>query len=305
VRPPAEAIASLGWVVGGIALVILAGVEIALVYAAWRYRASRGGAMPAQIHGHPRLEVAWTATPLVVLAVVFALMIGTMREIGASVPDTGPGALRIRAIAYQWWWEFRYPGEGGDVVTANELHIPAGTPVVLDLEAHDVVHSFWVPQLNGKTDMIPGRVNHLRLFAARPGSYPGQCAEFCGMEHAWMRITVIADAPGEFSRWLAGQTTPRAPPLGTAAAGEAVFLANVCQSCHAIRGTGAVASAGPDLTHLASRSTLGSGVLRNDEGSLRAWLADPQRYKPGAFMPSVPLSTTDLDALVAYLRSLR
>ncbi|HYR94132.1 MAG TPA: cytochrome c oxidase subunit II [Methylomirabilota bacterium] len=309
-RPPAEAIASLGWFVGAIAFVILAGVEGALIWAAWRYRASRVPGPAPQIHGNTRLEIAWTAIPLVVLAVVFVLMLGTMREISGAVassaPPSGVPDLRVLARGYQWWWEYRYTTASGEVVAANELHIPVGVSVDLALEAHDVIHSFWVPELNGKTDMIPGHTNHLRLYAPRAGAYSGQCAEFCGLEHAWMRISVIADEPADFARWLAAQSAPRLPPSGAVAeAGERVFTANVCASCHTIRGTGAAGLAGPDLTHVGSRRTLGTGVLANDDAGMRAWIADPQRYKPGVFMPQVPLSAADLTALVAYLRSLQ
>ncbi len=210
------------------------------------------------------------------------------------------------ARGYQWWWEYRYTTASGEVVAANELHIPVGFSVDLALEAHDVIHSFWVPELNGKTDMIPGHINHLRLYAPRAGAYSGQCAEFCGLEHAWMRISVIADEPVDFARWLTAQAAPRLPPSGAVAeAGERVFTANVCASCHTIRGTGAAGLAGPDLTHVGSRRTLGTGVLANDDAGMRAWIADPQRYKPGVFMPQVPLSAADLTALVAYLRSLQ
>ncbi len=311
-RPPAEAIASLGWFVGAIAFVILAAVEGALIWAAWRYRASRVPGPAPQIHGSPRLEIAWTAIPLVVLAVVFVLMLGTMREISGAVTwytttaPSGVADLRVLARGYQWWWEYRYTTASGEVVAANELHIPVGFSVDLALEAHDVIHSFWVPELNGKTDMIPGHINHLRLYAPRAGAYSGQCAEFCGLEHAWMRISVIADEPVDFARWLTAQAAPRLPPSGAVAeAGERVFTANVCASCHTIRGTGAAGLAGPDLTHVGSRRTLGTGVLANDDAGMRAWIADPQRYKPGVFMPQVPLSAADLTALVAYLRSLQ
>jgi cytochrome c oxidase subunit 2 len=310
VRPPAEAIASLGWFVGAIAFLILLGVEGALVWAAWRYRASRAEGPTPQVQGNTRLEIAWTAIPLIVLAVVFVVMLGTMREISGAVassaPPSGVADLRVLARGYQWWWEYRYTTAQGEVVTANELHIPVGVTVDLALEAHDVIHSFWVPELNGKTDMIPGHVNHMRLYAPRAGTFNGQCAEFCGLEHAWMRIVVIADEPADFARWLTAQAAPRLPPSGAVAeAGERVFIANVCASCHTIRGTGAAGLAGPDLTHVGSRRTVGTGVLPNDDAGMRAWIADPQRYKPGVFMPQVPLSSADLLALVAYLRSLQ
>ena len=303
-RPPAEAIGALALVVGGIALVIFIGVEAALLYAAWRYRASRQDGPAAQIHGHQALEIAWTAIPVVILAIVLVLMLGTMREISATQPaPPGLASMTISARGYQWWWEFRYPFAGDrQVVVANELHIPYGTAIDLALESADVVHSFWVPELAGKTDLIPGRTNHLRLYAAHAGMYVGQCAEFCGVEHAWMRITVIAEGAGDFQRWLEGQARPA---VTATAQGKDIFTSNVCASCHTIVGTDAHGTAGPDLTHVGSRKTLGAGVLPNDADSMRAWIADPQRYKQGSFMPPVPLSAAELDALAVYLESLK
>lgn len=302
-RPPAEAIGALALIVGAIALLIFLGVEVALVYAAWRYRASRLAGPAPQISGNNTLEMLWTATPIVILVVVFFLMVGTMREISPSVAaaDTSPAALRIRATGYQWWWQYVYPSASGDVVVANELHIPVATPIDLDLASADVVHSYWVPQLSGKTDMIPGRTNHLRLYASHAGTFNGQCAEFCGVEHAWMRITVVAEPQADFDRWLAAQAAPRA----ASAPGEKIFVSNVCASCHTIRGTDAKGTAGPDLTHVGSRLTLAAGVLKNDAGAMRAWLDDPQRYKPGSLMPRVPLSDDEISALASYLESLK
>jgi len=296
VRPPADAIGTLSLIVGAIALVIFIGVEGALVYAIWRYRASRHVAgEPASFDRNRGLEIAWTAAPAVVLAVVFVLTLGTMAEIsGAGVPPT----MRIAATGHQWWWEFTYAG----VATANELHIPVDTPIDLELTSTDVIHSFWVPELGPKMDMLPGVTNRLRLFARRTGSYDGQCAEFCGVEHAWMRIRVVAESQAEFAAWLRTQALPRATIETNA---ERVFLSNICVNCHTIRGTAAAGTAGPDLTHVGARATIGAGVLPNDVERVRAWLADPQAYKPGALMPSVPLSSADLDALAAYLVSLR
>jgi len=292
VRPPAEAIGTLALIVGAIAVVIFIGVEGALVYAVWRYRASRV-AMPARFDRNTRLELAWTAAPALTLAVVFVLMLGTLRDIGAATD----AQLRIRATGHQWWWEFDYSG----IVTANEMHIPIDTAIDIELASVDVNHSFWVPELGGKTDMIPGQINHLRLLTRRPGVYLGQCAEFCGVEHAWMRIRVVAEAKEDFDRWLATQGSP-ATASGD---GARVFQANTCVNCHAIRGTSARGVAGPDLTHVGGRATIAAGVLPSDAASIRAWLVDPQRYKPGAFMPRVPLSDADLDALASYLGSLR
>lgn len=305
-RPSIEAIGGLALIVGVIALIIFVAVEATLIYSAWHYRASRMPGPAPQIAGNSRLEVVWTVLPAAILLVLFVLMTGTMREIGVAVAGGGtPAGMRIVARGAQWWWEYRYPSSSGEVVVANELHIPVDTAVDLDLESADVVHSYWIPGLGGKTDMIPGRTNHLRLYASRTGTFTGQCAEFCGVEHAWMRLTVLAEPRADFDRWLAAQSAPRSAPSGAGAAGERVFTTNLCVSCHAIRGTDAKGEAGPDLTHVASRTTLAAGVLKNDPAAMRAWLADPQKYKPGALMPRVPLSDADLDALVSYLEGLK
>ncbi len=306
-RTSTEAIASLGWIVGSIALVILVGVETAIVFAVWRYRASRLDGAPAQTVGHTRLEVIWTVAPAITLVAVFILMIGTMNEIRALV-SPGQGALHVTVEGHQWWWDVRYPQtEGPDVVTANEVHIPVGVEVDVALVSADVIHSFWVPELAQKMDLIPGRTNHLRLYATRPGTYSGACAEFCGVEHAWMRIRVVAEPAPAFQAWLDAQRTPRAVPSGNALAekGESVFTSGLCASCHRIRGTSATGNAGPDLTHVGGRATLGAGVLANTDASMRDWIADPQHFKPGSYMPLVPLASADLYAVVAYLRSLR
>jgi cytochrome c oxidase subunit 2 len=300
VRPPADAIGTLSLIVGVIALLIFIGVEGALIFAIVRYRASRHTAgEAATFERNRRLEIAWTAAPALILAVVFVLTLGTMAEISGG--GVAP-AMRIAATGHQWWWEFSY----GGVKTANELHIPVATPIDLDVTSADVIHSFWVPELGPKMDMLPGVTNRLRLLARRAGSYDGQCSEFCGIEHAWMRIRVVVQTQSEFDAWLGVQGKPRTPVENDA---EKIFLANICVSCHTIRGTDAKGTAGPDLTHVGSRATIGAGVLQNTDANIvanmRAWLADPQRYKPGALMPSVPLSNADLDALAAYLVSLK
>lgn len=295
-RPPPEAIATLSLIVGAIAFLILIGVEGALLFAVWRYRASRHEpGEPAVRDQNRALEIAWTAAPALILVVIFVLMLGTVREInGAGVE----AAMRIRAIGHQWWWEFDYSG----TVSANELHIPVDTPIDLELRSDDVIHSFWVPGLGPKTDMVPGTTNRLRLFTRSPGTYDGQCAEFCGIEHAWMRIRVIAQPRADFDAWLSSQAAPR---TADANGGERIFLANICVSCHTIRGTAAAGTAGPDLTHVGSRETIGAGVLANDVANMRDWLADPQRVKPGVLMPRVPLSEPELNALAQYMVSLK
>jgi cytochrome c oxidase subunit 2 len=295
VRPPADAIGTLALIVGVIAAFIFVGVEAALVYAIWRYRASRAVGEPATFERNRRLEMAWTAAPALILGVVFVLTLGTMAEInGAGVAP----AMRIAATGHQWWWEFGY----GGTKTANELHIPVDTAIELDLVSVDVIHSFWVPELGPKMDLLPGTPNHLRVFARRTGSFDGQCAEFCGVEHAWMRIRVIVQSQSEFDSWLAAERLPAAVQGGD---GERVFLSNICVNCHRVAGSPASGTAGPDLTHVGSRATIAAGVLPNDAEHMRAWLLDPQRYKPGSLMPRVPLSDAELDAVAAYLGALK
>lgn len=297
IRPPIEALRELGLVAGILGLAVLLFVEVGIVVALWRFRASRPGE-PSAITGDRRVEVAWTLIPVGILAILIVAMVGTMREIGAFSPGPAGTDYAITVRASQFWWEFRY---GDGTVAANELRIPIGRPILLSLEGRDVIHSFWIPELGPKTDVVPGKTNLLRLYASRPGTYEGVCAEFCGLEHAWMRIRAVAMPRADFDAWLADQAKPAARD----AAGEAVFRARLCASCHTIRGTDAAGTAGPDLTHVASRATLGAGVLGNGEPDLRRWLADTQGVKPGALMPTVPLTEGELDALVAYLRGLR
>lgn len=294
-----EPIVVLSLVVAVIAAVIFAGVLLALIVFTIRFRDRRPVAVP-QVHGHQTLEIAWTAAPLAVLALVFALSLITLGQIGqgATFGSLEP-PLHVSVIGHQWWFELRYPG---GAVTANELHIPAGVPIELDLQSADVIHDLWVPELGAKSDLVPGQRNVLRLFTARPGRFAGACAEFCGLEHAWMRVLVVAEPRADFERWLAAQT---APASGTAGRGLDVIRSAVCSSCHVAQGQIAGTAIGPDLSHVGSRATLAGGVLANTDDGMRAWIGDPQRYKPGALMPKVPLSPADLDAVVAYLRSLK
>jgi len=217
-------------------------------------------------------------------------------------------ALAVEVIGHQWWWEFRYPDADASrtVVTANELHVPVGKPVELQLKSADVIHSFWVPSLMGKADLIPGRVNRLSFTALKAGTYEGQCAEFCGLQHTFMRLKVIADEPGAFEAWKTGQLAPAAAPAtDTELTGQGVFLSNPCMSCHSVRGTSAGGTLGPDLTHLASRSTIGAGRASLNRGMLAAWITDPQNLKPGVNMPAVPIEPEQLDPLLDYLMALQ
>jgi cytochrome c oxidase subunit 2 len=212
--------------------------------------------------------------------------------------------MTIDVIGHQWWWEVRYPGT--DAVTANEIHIPANTRVNVVATTADVIHSFWVPALNRKIDMIPGRQNRVLLYASRPGRYRGQCSQFCGLQHANMALYVFAQTPSAFRSWLANMGSPaRSPAAAQVTAGKQLFMNSQCASCHRIAGTQAQGTVGPDLTHVATRTTLAAGTIRNTPAELTAWISNPQAIKPGVGMPDLGLSRGEVSALVAYLESLR
>jgi cytochrome c oxidase subunit 2 len=264
--------------------------------------------------GFPRSErsgVRWIVAGGVVFPtiVLTALLFPTLRSLAAVSPNRSDDApVTVEVIGRQWWWEVRYlDAEPSRIAeTANELRIPVGERVRIELRAADVIHSFWVPGLQGKMDMIPGRTNVTWLQADRPGIWRGQCAEYCGLQHAKMALVVVAEPPADFSRWLARQREPAAEPADSAGlAARETFLASGCVLCHAVRGTAAAANAGPDLTHIGSRLTLAAGELPNTAGHLAGWIANPQALKPGSRMPAVPLAARELHAIVSYLRSLR
>jgi cytochrome c oxidase subunit II len=243
--------------------------------------------------------------PAVVLS---ALLSYSMRMTDALTGGVLRGATRIEVEGRQWWWEVRYPdAAGGSVVAANEIHLPLGTAADLVLTSPDVIHSFWVPSLGGKVDMVPGRVNRLTLRADRAGVYRGQCAEYCGTQHAQMALVVVVETPQAFAAWLLAEATAaQAPTTPEGTQGLDAFHVQGCGGCHTIRGTGALGRLGPDLTHVASRRTLAAGTLANDAATLRAWIADGHVLKPGNLMPSFRhLDGETLDALTAYLASLR
>jgi cytochrome c oxidase subunit 2 len=243
------------------------------------------------------------AVPIVVLSTLFvASDVFVMRA--TSAPDPRTTKLTVEVVGHQWWWEVRYPGSRA--VTANEIHIPAGERVNVAVTTADVIHSFWIPKLNRKIDMIPGRVNRILLEAERPGRYRGECYEFCGLQHAHMGMWVVADPPARFRAWLANMAKPARPaPPGAAARGRAVFLGEACSGCHQLRGTRAHATVGPDLTHLQTRQTIAGSTLPNTPDALRRWVLDPQHVKPGARMPALPLSQQEQRDLFAFLESLR
>jgi cytochrome c oxidase subunit II len=299
---PADAIQTLSLLVLAIAAGIFLIVGGLLVYCILRYRHRPGDddCEPPQVYGSNPVELAWTVVPVLIVLVLLTTATRTTYEIQAAVPP--PDAVRVRVVGHQWWWEFQYPDLG--VVTANELHIPVRTATYLTLESADVVHSFWVPRLAGKTDVIPNRRNVMWLTPWEPGLYVGQCAEFCGTQHAHMLLRVVAHPPDEFERWVAAQRLPAAENPAVAA-GRRVFEETACVNCHTVRGTGAEGRFGPDLTHLMSRETLGAGVAPLDPVTLRAWIADPDHLKRGVLMPAMQLGDAQVDQLVAYLATLR
>lgn len=238
--------------------------------------------------------------PVVAIVIVLVATIASMRAMDREVDAD---ALTIEVTGHQWWWEIRYPGAG--VVTANEIHIPAGTPVRLELRSADVVHSFWVPDLAGKLDLIPERVNELVIDADEPGTYLGQCAEFCGVQHANMAVVVVAHDAAGYDEWIDAQSAPAVEVSGAAADGLRTFVDRDCASCHTIAGTPADGSDGPDLTHVASREFIAGGLLEPVVPDLRAWIEDPHAIKPGTKMPVTELSAEEVDRLIAYLETLR
>jgi cytochrome c oxidase subunit 2 len=237
-------------------------------------------------------------TPLVLLTALFVWSdVFVIRKTSAPAPATTQ--LQVHVVGHQWFWSISYGNHRG--ATANELHIPVRTRVNVIGTSADVIHSLWVPELNRKIDLIPGRTSRVLLDADRAGTYPGQCAEFCGAQHAHMELIVVAQPRAAFERWLRGQEQP----ASSTGAGLQPFLQKGCANCHAIRGTPADAHVGPDLTHVGSRTTLAAGMIPNDRTHLRAWLSDPQGIKPGTKMANLPLSSRDLDALVSYLEGLK
>jgi cytochrome c oxidase subunit 2 len=241
------------------------------------------------------------AFPIVVLIVLFVITLVALEA--QARDDTGTHVFTVDVIAHRWWWEFQYPTQGID--TANELHIPTGQPVLMQVTSDDVIHSFWVPKLQRKVDAIPGRTNDVTLEATADGTYLGECSEFCGLQHAHMQFHVIAESADAFNSWVADQQrTPPAQPTGLVLAGQQVFLGSSCVYCHSVSGTTATGTVGPNLTHVARRTTLAAGTIPNTPQELAAWIANPQSIKPGTEMPASDLTPTQLRELVAYLESL-
>ncbi|HEY3357639.1 MAG TPA: cytochrome c oxidase subunit II [Polyangia bacterium] len=294
--PQAGAIADLFT----LSLVVLAGIVVLVVflvvYIGIRFRARRAAAgEPAQVGGRLWLEVGWTLGPFALLAF---LSVYTVRTMVRADPPFHHRPADVLVVGHQWWWELRYPS---GIVTANEMHVPAGRQLVVRVESADVIHDFWVPQLARKIDATPGHPVHLWLMADRPGVYEGACAEYCGLQHAWMRIRVVADAPADFDAWQRRLLTPPPALQGDAARGAKLFSSKTCASCHAIAGTAATARFGPDLSHLRARQTLAGGVIANGKDGLARWLAAPERLKPGSYMPNLHLAPEEVRLITEYL----
>src|SRR6266446_2326804 len=304
---PAESIYQLSVFVLAITGVIFLVVFSLLAYAVVKFRSQTAGAErePAQVYGSTQIELAWTIIPILIVVVLF---LATARVIHAIQDAPEPTtAVEVTAIGHQFWWEFRYPALG--IVTANELHVPVSdaahpAPTFLKLLSADTDHSFWVPQLAGKTDLIPNRVNDTWIDPRQTGVYLGQCAQYCGTQHAKMLLRVSVDTPEVFEAWVRAQKQP-AVHDESASAGRSVFETTACLNCHAITGTNGTGRFGPDLTHLMSRRTIAAGAAENSAQNLRLWIQNPDSIKPGSLMPAMKLSDADLDALVRYLETLQ
>jgi cytochrome c oxidase subunit 2 len=277
---------------------LVAGLLILVIV---RDRARPGDADPEQVHGSRRLEIAWTLGAGLILAIISVPTFQTMTAVEAQ----SASGLRVEVIGHQWWWEYRYPDLG--LVTANEMRLPVGQPTRLELQSADVIHSFWVPRFGAKRDTIPGKNNVLATTVQEPGTYDGACTEFCGLQHAWMRIRVIAEPESDFNAWVAAQLQPaRQPQTDLERQGAQLFQSSTCGQCHTIRGTASSAQVGPDLTHVGSRSTLGSGILDNTAANMARFVKDAPGIKPGVLMPSFKtFSDDDINAIAAYLSGLK
>ena len=296
------------WVV-----IIFVIVQAMLIVAIVKFRARPDSPEPRPVHGHTGLEIAWTIAPAIILAIVAVPTVLTIFKTQGAPPHQD---LVVKVTGHQWWWEFDYPDLG--IVTADEMHVPVGKTVMVNIEAADVIHSFWIPAMGGKRDAVPNHPNHMWFTADSVGEYAGQCGEFCGMSHANMRMKLMVETPEVFDAWVAAQKQPpfdpgtapaesaavAATPASLAARGKAIFSESACIGCHTISGISA-GIIGPNLNHVASRSTIAGAIFENNAENLGKWLADPPGRKPGVLMPNLGLAPDQITALVAYLQSLK
>jgi len=300
----AARVTRLAWVMIVLSAIIFVGVVVTMLLAVRRNRRN-GTAVDLTERGNGWLIWGGTVMPGIVLVALFIVSLGAMSKYSTATPP----AVTIHITGHQWWWQVDYTDAAGmrAVRTANEIHIPVNKPVRVILTTSDVIHSFWVPQLQGKLDLIPGDTNDLRLEAKRPGTFAGACAEFCGPQHAHMMLSVVAESDSAFGAWIAAQSTDGIQSAdSTIAAGRQLFVTTECAQCHTVRGAVARADSAPDLTHVGSRLTLAAGTLPNSLGAIEGWIANPQALKPGAKMPTLRAYTgPELRALAAYLESLK
>jgi cytochrome c oxidase subunit 2 len=288
----------LWWILFAISAVIFFEVILIMGYGAWR----KPSAAEQEAHhdfGTPLLWIGGIILPLIILATVLGLTVD-----GMLTTSDPPANLTIEVVGHQWWWEVRYPSE--HIITANEIHIPVGQPVRVELTSADVIHDFWVPQISGKIDAIPGETNTIQLEASTAGNYRGECLVYCGLQHANMNFLVVAQSPSDYDAWVSTESAPPAPPATTdLIQGQQIFLSSSCVYCHTVAGTSAQGTTGPDLTHIGSRQYIAAGVLPNNPGTLGGWINNPQQIKPGNLMPPSDFSGPDLQLLLAYLESLK
>ncbi|MCE7984979.1 MAG: cytochrome c oxidase subunit II [Caldilinea sp. CFX5] len=301
--PAAATIANLWWILFWLGTAVFVVVTALLLLIVFTHR-RRGAILEPDLQAPEHRTWIWWGgiiSPAIILGVT--LFFTLRSHIALAYPPTPP-VTTIEIVGRLWWWEVRYPDH--NIVTANEIYIPVGQPVQLRLTAAEVIHSFWVPELHGKMDMIPGKINTLWIQADTPGDYRGLCTEFCGRQHAKMQFILVATPPTAFNRWIEQQQQPAVTPTDpNLLRGQQVFLASNCVYCHAVQGTAAQGNLGPDLTHLASRRTLGAGAVVNNRGNLGGWIANPQHIKPGNLMPAARLTAPELQAMLDYLVSLR
>ncbi|MCA1582256.1 MAG: cytochrome c oxidase subunit II [Acidobacteria bacterium] len=298
----AAKISGLWWLFFYVCTAVFVLVLAFLFYGVFRRRSE--DALGARERGKTYVAIGAGATAAILL-LFLVVSVSAGREIAEPA---GPDALKVQVIGHQWWWEVRYPASPANrtVVTANEIHVPVGRPVFLELLSGDVIHSFWAPNLHGKKDLIPGRINSHAFTAKKAGVFRGQCAEFCGLQHAHMAFTIFAETPERYSAWYEKQLAPAAEPsTPSQERGRQVFVSNSCVFCHAIQGTPAFGQVAPDLTHVGGRGTLAAGSVANNPGNLAGWIADPQSIKPGNHMPPMLMAPEDLLAVTDYLESLK
>jgi cytochrome c oxidase subunit II len=294
IHPAGEAagrIAWLTWVLIGICTVVFV---VTMVLTAWAILRK-----PSQPLGNPFIAIAGGVIPAVILTAI--LIASVAAQVKLQTPKSANHTTRI--VGHLYWWEVHYPSQG--ITSANEIYIPVGEPVLLELTSADVIHSFWVPNLNGKMDMLPEKVNRFWIQADVPGTYRGQCAEYCGTQHAKMAFEVVALPPDKYANWVAERQQPHSEPTGEALRGRELFFRAACHNCHAIRGTDAKGLVGPDLTHMGSRRTIGAATVPNTHANLARWIRNPHFDKPGNRMPHSSLSEVDIDAITTYLESLK